>query len=31
MLAWMLVILKLNPEDKNITVIETRGALSIQS
>lgn len=31
MLAWMLAILKVNPEDKNTTAIETRDAHIIQS
>lgn len=31
MLAWMLVILKTNPEDKTFTAIETRDAHIIQS
>lgn len=31
MLAWMLAILKINPEDKTFTVIETKDAHIIQS
>lgn len=31
MLAWMLASLKINPEDKTITAIETRDAHIIQS